>query len=266
MKKALLILCLFTSYVFASEDVNDINSIDAGNDGWIQSLYKDVWTLPETIYDQSIDISTNTDNLTWFLLASGGSIALRQGGGDKRIAEDIENNRFFRDKWSDEGLAIVGGPGFHFAAAGLWYAIADHTGSELNKDRAWTMIEALAVTGTATLALKAAINDETPNGKRWAWPSGHTSSSMTVAAVLDEFYGPSVGIPAYIGAGVVGWRMMDSGDHWASDVLFGAVLGYIVGHKVAGDGKDMTIAGFEINPYISQSGSNVAGVSFVKYW
>jgi membrane-associated phospholipid phosphatase len=28
--------------------------------------------------------------------------------------------------------------------------------------------------------------------------------------------------------------MMDEGDHWASDVLFGAVLGWVVGHTVAG--------------------------------
>ena len=51
--------------------------------------------------------------------------------------------------------------------------------------------------------------------------------SFTVAAVLDDC---TAGWGFRIsGGGVRGYRMMDSGDHWASDVLFGAVLGYIVG-------------------------------------
>ena len=60
-------------------------------------------------------------------------------------------------------------------------------------------------------------NDQ-PDGQVWAWPSGHTSSSVAVASVLHEFYGLKVGLPAYAVAGVVAWRMMDDGDHWASDV------------------------------------------------
>ena len=55
----------------------------------------------------------------------------------------------------------------------------------------------------------------------------------TVASVLHEYYGWQVGVPAYGVAGLVGWRMMDVGDHWASDVLFGAALGCVVGHTVA---------------------------------
>jgi hypothetical protein len=38
--------------------------------------------------------------------------------------------------------------------------------------------------------------------------------------------------------------MMDSHDHWASDVLFGGTLGYIVGHTVAGKHKQLELAGF----------------------
>ena len=52
---------------------------------------------------------------------------------------------------------------------------------------------------------------------------GYKLHSFTVASVLDEQYGPKVGIPAYLVASFVGFRMMDAGDHWLSDVLFGAV-------------------------------------------
>lgn len=227
------------------------------------SLYDDVWTIPHTYTTTGIDILTEDDNLMALLMAAGGGIALRTSGADDRIADDFERKPAFRDKWSDEGLAIVGGPGFHFAAAGLWYAIAHNSDDEFNKGRAWKMIEALSITGATTLGLKLAVNDDCPNGKPLAWPSGHTSSSFTVAAVLDEFYGPQVGFPAYIGAGLVAYRMMDTGDHWASDVVFGMVLGHIVGHQVAGDGK-MELAGFEVLPYLNSDQQTSFGLSFAK--
>ena len=125
------------------------------------------------------------------------------------------------------------------------------------------MMTALSITGLTTLGLKAAVNNEQPNQEMgYAWPSGHTASSFTVASVLDEFYGPQIGIPAYAAAGFVGYRMMDAGDHWASDVLFGGVLGWVVGHTVAGKHKQLEVAGFEVTPYFSESGAN--GIALVR--
>ncbi len=115
------------------------------------------------------------------------------------------------------------------------------------------------------MGLKLLINDDTPNGKDLAWPSGHTSSSFAVASVLHDLYGPEVGIPAYLGAGFVGYRMMDAGDHWASDVLFGAVLGYMVGHHVAGKYHDIEVAGFDLIPFSTvHVDKPVMGMGFIK--
>ena len=71
----------------------------------------------------------------------------------------------------------------------------------------------------------------------------------------------NVAVLAYALAWFVGYRMMDSGHHWASDVLFGAVLGYVVGHSIAGEHKKLEVAGFGVLPYTSVTG---AGVSFVR--
>ena len=125
--------------------------------------------------------------------------------------------------------------------------------------RAAVMIRALSLTDMATMGLKAARNNKTPADDDWAWPSGHTSTSFAVASVLDEFYGPKVGIPAYTAASLVALRMMDQEDHWASDVVFGAALGWVVGHTVAGKGELPEIAGFKIVPcLISQRGSSIS--------
>jgi membrane-associated phospholipid phosphatase len=101
-----------------------------------------------------------------------------------------------------------------------------------------------ASSGTGTVA---------PNGQRdafgGAWPSGHTSSSFAFAAVLDEYYGPKVGIPAYILAGLVGWERIDDREHDLSDVVFGAALGYVIGRTVS-ERHHREFCGFEMQPYV----------------
>ncbi len=230
------------------------------------SLAERIWSLPGVVIEDSKEIVRSEGNLFWLLAAAGGSIALRQSGADDRIDDSFRDNPWISsNKGWDEFVYQVGGPGVHFAASGIWYLSAAAKGDPVGTRNAWTMLEALSVTGAATLALKLIINDETPNGKNLAWPSGHTSSSFTVAAVLDELYGPAVGIPAYLGAGFVGYRMMDARDHWASDVLFGAVLGYIVGHHVAQKYHSPEVAGFRLVPYNDVVADRyVTGVGFVK--
>jgi len=203
------------------------------------------------------------NNLMLLLMAGGGSIALHDRADD-RIAEHFERHRSIpRDL--DKVVDLTGNPGIHFAATGLWYYITANNKNETSKQRSLAMIRALGVTNITTIILKGITNTHTPNGKPLAWPSGHTASSFCVASVLDEFYGPKVGVPAYLLAGFVGYRMMDSSDHWASDVLFGGVLGYVIGHSVGGEHKKVELAGFDVQPLVgTQSGRAAAGVLLTK--
>jgi membrane-associated phospholipid phosphatase len=225
---------------------------------------EDLTDLPDIVINETMEIGSDWDLLFPLLAAGGGSIALHNSGADARMERDIRDNRFLR-KTMDEGTYLVGGPGFHFAAAGLWYFLAAGNEDAVGQEQAWTMLKALSVNGALTMVLKLARDNHTPNDKPLAWPSGHTSSSFTVAAVLDELYGPEVGIPAYIGAGFVGYRMMESGDHWPSDVLFGAVLGYVVGHHVAGKHRLPEVAGFQVVPWSStDDGRTVTGIGLTR--
>lgn len=231
---------------------------------FLSSFATDLINWPDRIIDDSRDTILASDNLTTLLLAGGASIALHHSNADKRLARHFTKHRVLNG-FVDESFNIIGNPGTHFAATGLWYALAANKGDEFNKQRAWTMTTALAVTGLTTVGLKLIRDNDTPNEKRFAWPSGHTASSFTVASVLDEFYGPEVGLPAYALAGFVGFRMMDSGDHWASDVVFGTVLGWVVGHTVAGKHKKLELAGFEIMPCFAAGGdSSTMGLALVK--
>lgn len=203
--------------------------------------------------------------MTALLLAGGASVAMHKSDADETIAENLLWHRTVHG-FTDESLNIIGSPAFHFPAAGLWYIISAENQDQLNKQRAATMITALSVSGAVIVGLKAIRDNDTPNGGNWAWPSGHTASSFTAASVLDEFYGPKVGIPAYILASCVAYRMMDTGDHWGSDIVFGATLGWVVGHTIAGKHKNLELAGFELMPYTvaPTSRSAASGISLVK--
>ena len=228
----------------------------------LQSAKADFAELPNDIIEDSKCTLSRTDNLTALLLAGGAAVAMNQGS-DKSIKGSFDRHEVFHG-FTDRSLKTLGNPAFHFAGTGLWYVLSTNNEDEFNTERAWTMFRALSLTTLTTAGLKAIRNNDTPVGNGWAWPSGHTSSSFAVASVLDEFYGPRVGICAYTGACLVGLRMMDQGDHWASDVVFGAVLGWVVGHTVAGRHKDIEIAGFKVLPLTSTAYGPAMGVNLVK--
>ena len=235
----------------------------SNNKDLLSSFWNDAWKLPGIIAEETQEIVKDKDYLIPLLLAGGASIVMNSTAADGRIASNFEDQGLNEEV--DKIIDYLGNPGIHFAASGLWYAMSHESANNLSKQRAWTMLKALSVTSATTLGLKLLRHNRTPNGKALAWPSGHTSSSFTVAAVLDEFYGPEVGFPAYLGAGFVGYRMIDSGDHWASDVVFGAVLGYIVGHHIAGKDIKLELAGFEVVPYSDTiHDETVMGVNLVK--
>ncbi len=221
---------------------------------------------PKRIIEDSKESFLRPDNLSIMLLAGGASVALHSSGADKKMAENFNKHSIFHG-FPDESLNIIGHPWTQFGASALWYAISRKSQDEFNRKRAEAMIAALSVTGVATFSLKAIRDNETPNGKDWAWPSGHAASSFTVASMLDEFYGPKVGVPAYALASVIAYRMLDTGDHWTSDVVFGAAIGWVVGHTFADRHKQLEIAGFKVLPYTAYTPADngtVVGVNLVK--
>jgi hypothetical protein len=256
------ILCclVIISTTFAQQD----DSTTAPKKDWVKSVWDRRHSWPDRIWEDSVYTFTEPNNIWLLSMAGAASIVMHNSGADDDIQTSVEEHRAI-DGFFSESLNTIGNPGTHFAATGLWYALAVQNGDFKNQERSWTMMTALAINGMVTVGLKAARDNDTPNGDKWAWPSGHTSSSFTVAAVLDEFYGPEVGIPAYIGATFVAYRMVEEGDHWMSDAVFGAALGWAVGHSVAGRYMDMEIAGFELIPMQPTiTGEPTAGLALMK--
>ena len=193
----------------------------------------------------------------------GASVAIRETGVDHTIRGRVHGHRQLGDM--DEALQILGNPGTHFAATGVLWLTSALTEDAKQHEVAKSLVQALAVNGATTLVLKGATNTRSPNGERFAWPSGHTSSAFTAAAVLNEHYGPWVGVPSLALAGLVGYQRIDSREHELSDVVFGAMLGYVVGTSVARDNKAEfpEIFGMKLVPFVDPE-TGASGLALMK--
>jgi membrane-associated phospholipid phosphatase len=106
------------------------------------------------------------------------------------------------------------------------------------------------------------MNDRAPNDEKYGWPSGHTSSSVCFAAVLHEYYGWQAGVPLYLLAGYSAATRLEDREHDLSDLVFGAALGWVVGHSVV-KGQLPQVAGFHVLPW---GGPDAGGLMFLKRW
>jgi membrane-associated phospholipid phosphatase len=94
--------------------------------------------------------------------------------------------------------------------------------------------QAMIVNGAYTGILKHAAQRTRPDGSdRLSFPSGHTSTAFSLAAVADHHYGWKVALPAYAAAAGIGLSRIENDSHHLSDVLAGATIGFLVGRTVA---------------------------------
>ena len=85
--------------------------------------------------------------------------------------------------------------------------------------------ESMATSFVVTHSLKRIIDKPRPNGGRFSFPSGHTSSAFTGAAFLQRRYGWKIGLPSYLLASYVGYTRIKARKHDIYDVTAGAIIG-----------------------------------------
>ncbi len=228
--------------------------------GFGETLKRDLLELPGALWDDTKRVYTNPWNLVFLIGAGGASVALRPEVDDD-IEDYYDRHHSFKEDWRD-AFGAAGNPIVHFGMAGAWYLTGQLAQDAKTYDVGGRLFRALTINGISTVLLKTAACTESPNGEDWAWPSGHVSSSMVVATVMNDAYGPLVGVPLFGLTGLVAVERMDSGEHHFSDVVFGAALGWVVAETIMKD-QPPEIAGGHIVPYVDPYGRN-AGVAWVK--
>jgi len=178
-----------------------------------------------------------------------GSLALRPT--DERVAlraDDHDQDRFY----------VAGnllGQGAVHAAAGLAIYVGGRLGhhermGQLGVD----LLQAQIVSGLITDGLKLAANRPRPDGAKYSFPSGHTSTAFATASVLQRHFGWKVGIPSYALASYVGASRVAGSHHYVTDVLFGAGIGIAAGRATTFQLRGASVA---VTPAIARNSASI---------
>jgi membrane-associated phospholipid phosphatase len=142
------------------------------------------------------------------------------------------------------------------------------------KETAGLMTRALIISSAFTVAAKVLIGRARPyvennphkfrplnfkfDADYMSMPSGHTSSIFALMTVLAQQYDSwYVKIPAYSFAVSVAVQRMNSSKHWASDLLVGGTLGYLVG-KAVSSRTTLFNKSISFEPYINNNSFGLA--------
>ncbi len=155
-----------------------------------------------------------------------------------------------------EGGEIYGNGVFPVAASAVSYGLGKIIHSNRLQQFGSDLIQAQAINGVMTFAMKESINRTRPDGSPYSYPSGHTSSAFTTAGVVYSDFGPAWGIPAFAAAGYVGLSRLQENRHYFSDIVAGGILGTYISLKLAHRRKNG--GGISAAPLISGNYSGLA--------
>ena len=202
-------------------------------------------TLPSNVH-----VLPTLANAAW--LGGAGALSIAVHENDPAITEGASgspNLEGFLDSGSPFGSGFVQGGG----ALGT-YVIGRLTHRPQLAAVGGELLRAQIINGALTQGIKFIADRERPDGGRYSFPSGHTSSTFASATVLYRHFGWKAGIPGYALAAYVAGSRLSENAHFLSDVLFGAGIGIVSGRTVtAGRAQP-----FEIAPAV---GPGVLGVS-----
>lgn len=179
---------------------------------------------------------------TLYFLAGGGALAALVHPNDNKINRRLEGSgaaeTFFKPGRYIGQTPVLLGAG---AAA---YLIGRGKGNSRLQHLGMDEIEAQLLTGAIVIGLKEAVRRDRPiknNGSRasgFGFPSGHAAATFAAATVLQQHLGYRAGIPTYLVASYVAMSRLHDNVHKASDVVFGATVGIIVGRTVTWHGRN----------------------------
>jgi membrane-associated phospholipid phosphatase len=215
---------------------------------------------------------TNPRNLKILGVTALGSAALMFTNGDDEI-RDMVDDVGFGSSLGDAGF-VLGGYGPALLDLGL-FAHGRLRDNDRSTEAGKVLASALAIDGITTGAMKIAIGRHRPSAtnsstefdpfsfSNRSFPSGHMSWSFTTATVMAEMYDdkPWVKYAGYGTATLIGVARISDDSHWASDVLFGAVKGYLIGKTVTRMHKNRRMENMSIITDMSRD-SNYVGLGF----
>jgi len=184
---------------------------------------------PGAVLDDIVALPT-WENAWWLLGGTALTIGVYQFEDPVKASEALNKGIWdglsdFGNIWGDARVQVP-------LALGTW-GIGSWAGNNEVAGFGFDLSRGLLLTYATTSILKAAVNRTRPNGEDYSFPSGHTAAAFTTAGVVTQRYGGWLG-GISIGLGVLtGMGRMEDVKHYASDVVAGATIGWIIGRTVA---------------------------------
>ncbi|MBW2623388.1 MAG: phosphatase PAP2 family protein [Deltaproteobacteria bacterium] len=160
----------------------------------------------------------------------------------------------------------------NFSLVGIGWLNREYEGGRKLFRTAGISSEAQTFAGLITWALKLGVGRARPQEEKGtshfkpfhsfstSFPSGHTAQAWAMAAVFADRYDPPAPMIAYGYATLMGLSRVYSDRHFASDVLAGAALGYLIGKSISHIHKEFD-SRVSIAPFVLASNRG-RGISF----
>jgi len=213
------------------------------NKSYIKSSFSDSWRmLSEPARWQCRDwLKAGAFTATWILVYTK----------DEAIYDFFQRNRSpFTDNMAKYFLDPLGKGFYSIPLLASMYVYGLSAGEQKPKAIALLSLKAWVISGVSTQLIKQLTHRHRPHQIHpidpyiWdgpfsdisytSFPSGHTVSAFSIATVLAEAYKdrPWIPVVSYSLATMVGMSRINDEQHWATDVLAGAVFGHLVGRFV----------------------------------
>lgn len=249
MKKVLaaLFTIVFTSTacfaVQSPEEISDKNDTSGGKVENILSLEYGKLILQDSAHILSAPFRWNGREWLWAGIGVSAVAALAVFG-DKAIDKEMAKHRLgFNGGFAETFQPF--GTGYSYLVLGAFEAGGiifkdDNARATAQDGLAASLIASFLV----TTPIKYITGRSRPNSAKGSlkfdpfcsgdsFPSGHTTQAFAVASVIAEHYDSFwIKAAAYGLASAVGYARVEHRDHWASDVLAGALIGTLVGREV----------------------------------
>ena len=179
------------------------------------------------------------NSVYWLAGGTAGALAIHPADDDinaRLVGSD------FADAFFKPGKLIGSTPFILSAAAATYIWGRTHKQTRV-RHLGMDLIESTLLAEGITQLIKVAVRRDRPihpegsTNPGYAFPSGHATVTFAAATVLQQHLGWKAAVPTYLFASYVAMSRLHDNRHFASDVVFGATDGIIIGRAVTWHGR-----------------------------